>query len=438
MISKEYVNIVKNSILFAISSFGSKVVAYMILPMYTSTLSEADYGILDLIVLTVNLIVPVVSFCISDWLLRETTEDLAKGKKTFSIALLVLMLGFIILLSISGVAVFFVEPKSIIIYIMLGYLFTAGEQVVSYMVRAIDKTFLISAAGITSALFTICFHTFCMKTNMLSLDSYFICQYSGIAISIVVFFVGAKLWKWIERPQIKKEDVSSIRKYCLPLMPNALFWWCNSSILQYIIVFCLGVSSSGIYAAAAKIPSLLTVVSSIFQQAWNLSLFQQKKDSDGKFEKSVFLLFHTGIVVVAFFIILMARLISSILLKGEFFNAWIYVPTLVSAFVFSSFSTFMGSYFTARKNTKLLFFTTMVAAMTNVILGCLFVPTLGLIGAAISILISSAVMYYMRLVTVIKLNYLKIKLGIMIYLLMSEIILVALSIFCYIDNLSYL
>lgn len=50
-----------NTGLFAISSFGSKIISFLLLPLYTAVLSTGDYGTVDLINSTVGLLVPLLT-----------------------------------------------------------------------------------------------------------------------------------------------------------------------------------------------------------------------------------------------------------------------------------------------------------------------------------------------------------------------------------------
>ena len=42
-------NLVKNIMLFGISSFGTKIIYFLLVPLYTTCLTTEDYGYVDLI-----------------------------------------------------------------------------------------------------------------------------------------------------------------------------------------------------------------------------------------------------------------------------------------------------------------------------------------------------------------------------------------------------
>ena len=54
--NKKYKYLSKNFILFGISSFGPKIIAFLMVPLYTNCLSTADYGIGDIVSTSANLV----------------------------------------------------------------------------------------------------------------------------------------------------------------------------------------------------------------------------------------------------------------------------------------------------------------------------------------------------------------------------------------------
>ena len=62
--------LLKNLGILTISNFASKILVFMLVPLYTGVLSTTEYGIYDLAVSTVSLMVPVLSLNIVDAVMR--------------------------------------------------------------------------------------------------------------------------------------------------------------------------------------------------------------------------------------------------------------------------------------------------------------------------------------------------------------------------------
>ena len=71
---RKYRDLSKNTILFTINSFGSKLISFLLVPLYTYVLSTNDYGTADLITSTVQLLVPVLTLNIQDAVLRFSLD----------------------------------------------------------------------------------------------------------------------------------------------------------------------------------------------------------------------------------------------------------------------------------------------------------------------------------------------------------------------------
>jgi O-antigen/teichoic acid export membrane protein len=117
-----------------------------------------------------------------------------------------------------------------------------------------------------------------------------------------------------------------------------------------------------------------------------------------------------------FFVISVSgKFFVSIFTTDEFYEAWKYIPVLVLGVVFSSISGFAGSNFSATRESKYFFYSSIWGAVSAVLFNFIFIPKFGTMGAAISIPLSFAVMAITRIIYGWK--YVKIQ-NIKVYLLM--------------------
>ena len=92
-------------------------------------------------------------------------------------------------------------------------------------------------------------------------------------------------------------------------------------------------------------------------------------------------------------------LLSMILFADSYYSAWIYVPVLSAATVFTALDTFFGSaYFTVKK-TGMSFFTAFFGALINIILNLIMIPKWGAMGASIATFISYFLVFFVRALT---------------------------------------
>ena len=101
---KKNKSLVKNIGLFTIGSFGSKIISFLMVPLYTAVLSTSEYGTVDLMMSTVQLLIPILLLSIQDAILRFGMDDNFEKEDVISTsfniilkAILFLFVGIIIL-----------------------------------------------------------------------------------------------------------------------------------------------------------------------------------------------------------------------------------------------------------------------------------------------------------------------------------------------------
>ena len=66
--------------------------------------------------------------------------------------------------------------------------------------------------------------------------------------------------------------------YCVPLIPTAVFWWIMGVSDRYLVKWFVESDANGIYAVAYKIPTILTILATVFMDAWQLSAIAESGD----------------------------------------------------------------------------------------------------------------------------------------------------------------
>ena len=109
--------LIRNTIIYAIGNLGSKLLTFLLLPIYTAYLLESEYGSFDLIVNTVSLILPIITFQVTDGIYRFILgeEDNKKVKKYISNGSIVIFINTIIFTIIPATAysIFLFKPLKI-------------------------------------------------------------------------------------------------------------------------------------------------------------------------------------------------------------------------------------------------------------------------------------------------------------------------------------
>ena len=159
-----------------------------------------------------------------------------------------------------------------------------------------------------------------------------------------------------------------------------------------------GLAENGIYSVGYKIPSILSVFQTIFNQAWTLSAVKEfESDNYDLFLSKTYAIYNFYMTVVCSAIIVMDKPIAKILYANEFFEAWKYVPFLLMSIVFGAMSGHLGGVFAAVKDSKAYATTTVIGAGINIVLNFALIYCFGTIGAAIATLVSYIAVWLLRI-----------------------------------------
>ena len=89
-------------------------------------------------------------------------------------------------------------------------------------------------------------------------------------------------------------------------------------------------------------------------------------------------------VILCSFIIMFDKILAKCLYANDFYIAWKYVPWLTIAGVFGAMSGYIGGFFSAVKDSRIFASSSIVGAISNIILNLILTPYMGALGAAIA------------------------------------------------------
>lgn len=398
---QKYKVLSKNVLLFSISSFGQKILAFLLVPFYTGFLTTAQYGTIDLISATVNLLLPVFTLNISEAVMRYTLEN-REENSYLSFGLWIMIKGGLILGTVLAILAFVPFLKDYRMYFCWIFVVFAANSLYTLMqnyLRATGNLLLMVLAGLVNSGVMLVLSILLIAGFGMGLNGYYAAMLSGLLAAVVMMEAGGKLHR---RLDLRDRSFGGIRDECLryavPTIFTTLAWWINSSLDRYFVTAICGVGINGVYSVAYKIPTILGVFQAIFMQAWTLSAITEfdKNDSDGFFGQT-YGMYNSMMLLMTSGIMLMNILLSRLLYANEFFSAWRYVPLLLVSSLFSAMSGYVGSIFSAVKDTKTAAYSTLASAAVNLLLNALLIPGFGAGGAAFATAVSYLAAWAIRM-----------------------------------------
>ena len=392
----KFKNLISDTLIFAVGNFTVKLLYFVLMPIYTISLSSDEFGLADLLNNTLQLLIPILTLSISDAVFRFMLDKNSDRSQFLSNGFYVLLGSIIVVIFCTILFSLIFHTDLYWYYFVLWYIVEALRVLFAQYTRAEGKIWTFSLNGIIGA-FVLLVTTYLLVLKMkLGVNGYLISFVVSDIASIVFLICRVSIIKRIKWNKVRKSVLKMMLAYCLPLIPNMLSWWFTNISSRYVLAGFCGLSIAGLFSSASKLPALLNIVSSIFQQSWQIASVREFQESQtSSFFDSVFRKYSFLCLMACSILIILVPYVSKIVLQGEFYKAWTYTPMLLFSALLGCYSTFLGTFYSVVKDNVKAMKSTLWGAGVNVLLCICTIPFIGVIGAlaanAISYLIIVAV-----------------------------------------------
>ena len=405
---RKYKRLAKNSFWTLLGNASSKMLGFLLLPLYTRWLGTAGFGESDLVTTYSSFLVCIMTMCVGDAIFVFTKNQTDVEKKSyFSTAL-----GFIaIILGIWALiwclldflfAIYSVKNSFSynIWYIYFLVVTTFVQTFTQQFVLSIEEVRIYSLTGVVYTISTFIFSYLLIPS--LGIRGYILSMILANLFTGGYAFFFSHSYYYLS-PIIEWEKVCRILKYSIPLIPNTIMWWLVSALNRPVMEHYLSYSEIGVFAVANRFPGVITMVFAVFSSAWNISVFEEYgKEGYVDFYVKTFRMLFFFISLIASIVLVFSRQIILVFAAPEFSDAWMYMLVLIIGAVFSCMSAFFGTNFGVVKKSKYFFYSSVWGAGTAIVFNFLLIPLFGLWGTSISVLLSFVVMMITRYIYSLK------------------------------------
>ena len=396
MKQNKYIRLFSNTLIFTVGKFVSKLIVIFMLPFYTSYLTSAEYSTADLISNLCNLLIPMACLGVSEGIFRGAASKNVDKESFFTNGALLMIIGSAFFLALSPILNLFDYFNEYIWLIILYVLASNIHSVCSQYVCAIGRTKLFAGQGVLNTMLTVLLNILFLVGFDMGINGYVLSIVLADFLSTVFLVFVAKLYRAFIPKKIDKRIIKELLRFCLPLIPSTVFWWITGVSDRYMVAYFCSDEVNGLYAAAYKVPTLLTYVVIIFNDAWKLSAVAESDNREecarfysGVFKYYIAVMFSGGAILAVG-----AQIFSKILFAESYFSAWIYIPILSAATVYTALDTFLGSAYFTVKRTGMSFWTSFIGALLNVALNVILIPSDSIIGGAVGASIATMISYF--------------------------------------------
>ena len=394
---------VKDIGIYGISGILVKGISIILVPFYVRVLSTEDYGIIDLITIVSALAGIIFSLELYQSIARYYSDlGHLERKRHISTVFLYYTVSFILF---GLVVYFFAKPVSLFIFkipgkenilkiavisIIINALFYYFQTVLRYSLKSLKYTITNIIFSVT----TICFSIYFVLVLKKGLQGVYFGQIAGGIIGLIPALYFNKEYLTFS---FKFSSLKTLLKFSLPLVPSSLGVYILSYIDRIFIQIFLTLSDLGIYGIGYRVASISYLFFGIINASFVPIVYASYKNEDVKYEIS-------KIYRYSFFISLSSITILSIftnnilffLTTPSYYSAYKVIPFLLLSGLFSFFGNlFLG--LSIVKKTKIIAYISIISALLNIGLNFLLIPYFGIIGASVSTMVSTCVIFLIQL-----------------------------------------
>lgn len=381
----QYKKLANNSLLFFIANFGSRILTFLMVPYYTYSLSMAEYGTVDVLVSTISLAVPLVTFSMGDIVTLYLVKKQYSVETIFTNSIMLLAVGNLFILILFPVIYSIDTFKPYIHYFFLLILVQSFYSVFQSYARGIGKVAAFAISGIIYTASLVSLNIYFLTYCKMGIPGYLQSMIIAYAVGILFLALSIGRFRAFRLQTFNRGYIKGLLKLSIPILPTAVLWWIMNISDKYSILFFMSVSANGLYTVAHKIPTILSMLYNVFQQAWQLSTMEM----ESRFERSnmyshLFEVLTCLLAGATSILIIAAKPVILVFCEAAYAEAWKVVPLLLYSAVYNALSGFFGSNYIPMKKTINALKITVIGTIINIILNVILVPIWGLQGAALA------------------------------------------------------
>ena len=391
----------KHSAIYGLGGLVSRILAVLLLPLYTHYLSTSDYGQIETLVALVTVLTIILRFGISSAFFRfyfDAEDDNGRRlvlRTSFWFTMAMATLGLVVVIALAtpisqwlfgeADAANLVRASAVALWAQMNYeqlssLFRVEERSVGFVIASLTNVAL--TVGATVLLVVV------FDKGPLGV---IVGNFTG---TLLVYLALLGYRREQLGLQLDRRLLRRMNHFGMPLVPSALLLWVTNFSDRFFLVKLTDTAEVGLYSVGVRIASAMVLLLTAFRMAWPAFAYSIKSDEEAK---------RTYAWVLTYLVVLSTWIATTLALLSPWLVAWLTDPQFASAsrvvgplaFAAVSFGGFivLSIGIGRARRTQFTWVITGVAAVVNVTLNLTLIPSYGMMGAAIATVAAYTVMF---------------------------------------------
>jgi len=401
---------------FGLATTIQKVIAFLLLPIYTRYFSKAEFGIIDLIQTILGIACIFAVLQLETALQRYYYDYKGKIRKEFISTIFIVILFFSVVVTIF--LFFFSNPLSLIIFKSSRYSYLikiaslqlpfTNFSMLAFVIFRYEKEnvkfVLLMVLKVVLALFFVVLFVVIFK---MGIEGIFYAQLISLFLSSTVLYV------YLRKQLMTRFSASLFKKsfkYALPQIPARVGSVSLSYANRFFMLGYLTIASIGVYSLSLKIASAMQLVYSAFIMAWAPFMFERAKiKGHQELFAKILPLAGAPVLFLISAISLFSSEIVSIIGSREFHASYLYVGGLCFYFALLIFKEIVDIGPKIMEKTKYLSYTFFISVVVNLVALYFFIRYYGLEGVVFAMILTNIVLFAVSWLVSNKLYYVPFK-----------------------------
>ena len=391
----------KHSAIYGLGGLVQRILAVLLLPVYTRYLSPSDYGSVETLIALTTVLVITLRLGITSAFFRfyfdspepEQRRLVLRTSFWFTMAMSTagLLAGLLLAGEISTLLFGSADDAELVMAAFVGLWAQMNYEQLTSLFRVEER----SVAFVTASLANIALTIGATLILVVALDK-------GPVGVIVGNFTGTLL-VYAALVGYRREQLGlqldggllrEMNRFGLPLVPTALFLWATNFSDRFFLVKLADTEEVGLYSVGVRIASAMALLLTAFRTAWPAFAYSIEDDREAR---------RTYAFVLTYLVLIASWVATGLALLSPWLVDWIAAPAFEeSSRVVGPLSfavvAFAGYVVVAigvgrARRTQFNWVVTGAAAAVNVVLNLVLIPPYGMMGAAVATIVAYATMF---------------------------------------------